>query len=44
MTKLYVALGLFIMSPVLIPVIIFELSIAIPIMLYAMVRMKIKSY
>lgn len=44
MTKFYVILGLLIMSPILIPVIIFESSIAIPIMIYTIIRMKIKEY
>jgi len=44
MIKFYVFLGLLFMSPILIPVIIFESSIAIPIMIYTMIRMKIKAY
>jgi len=44
MTKLYVFLGLLIMSPILIPIIIFESTIAIPLILYTIIRMKMKEY
>jgi len=44
MPKLYVLLGLLIMSPILIPILIFESSIAIPIMMYAIIRIKIKEH
>jgi len=44
MTKIYFYLALLIAAPILIPVVILESSIAIPIMLFAIVRLKMKQH
>jgi len=42
MTKFYVAFGLLLLSPILIPILIIESSINLPIVLYGAVRLKMK--
>ncbi len=44
MIKIFVLLGVIVFSPFIMIIIIFESSIAMPIMLYSVMRLKMKEY